>query len=110
MLEQPCRIVGRAEDGFCHAVMQNTRDRLPVEGTARVQKEQRPALYAANPREAAIPGDVGRLRGPGRNRAKARHHEQRLAARRLRRLAVPDHLPPNPPPPPTTPPPPFAPM
>ena len=72
MAEEELGLVERGEDGLRHAVVEEGQGGREVARVA-LQVEGRAALDPADePREAALPGDVGGLGGPGRDRPEAR--------------------------------------
>jgi hypothetical protein len=89
--EQAPRFVGVEEDRLGHRVEERRRERgqlRPRERLADVDAPGLAALDTVHRAEAADMRDVGRLRGPGRDRSRPRHDEERLAGRLRRRLVI----------------------
>ena len=84
MREEPRHVVVGAEHGLRHAIVQQRCNAagfgLDVVGDA--------ALDALDRAEPAVLRDVGRLRGPWRDRAQARHDQVERAARLGRRRSI----------------------
>jgi hypothetical protein len=83
-LEQAARLVGFQEQRLGHRVEERCRERrepLARQRPAGVESPGPAALDAANRPEPADVRDVGRLRRPGRNRARPRHGQQEIAGR-----------------------------
>ena len=78
VLEELRRLVEGREHGLGHAVVEQCGNA----GLGRVDGERRAALDALHGLEAAVAGDVGRLRRPGRDRAEARHDQVGRALQR----------------------------
>jgi hypothetical protein len=107
--EQGLGFVGAAQHGFGHAVVQQGRDGLQFgrfellrradagaeDAALEHHREGDAALDAVDVRHAAVVGDVGGLRGPRRDRAQARDHEELLGHALVlgfrHRLAVGQH-------------------
>ncbi len=71
VLEQRRRLLDGCQERLGHPVMERRGQGVPVVEIANYGPGD-PSLDAAHPAEAADPGDVRRLRGPGRDRPQAR--------------------------------------
>jgi hypothetical protein len=90
MAEQCISLVERAEYRFGHAVVNESSYPMQI-GIERIAAGKKPCnapLDAANRFKTASARDIGRLGGPRRDRAQARHAEQHAALARRLRLAV----------------------
>ena len=84
--EQAPGSLGTVEDCLGHPVVDQRQQRGAVRGSQRRSSDgphvvRDPALDARDGVETAVPGDVGRLGRPRRNRSGSRHDEQAAVAR-----------------------------